>query len=130
LPTIDSSLLALLTVDGPGSVNANAAPAAILLALPGVSPEAVTRLLDRRALGRPYGSLDALAADLSPAARAQLLAAYADLSRALTFGAPQLLLTAEGWVASAGPPDGLHATIELLVVPLPDRLATVRRRMW
>jgi len=130
LPGEDSVLLDLFTVDGPGTVNLAGAPPRVLEALPGLSVEAVQMLLQDRALQQPIGSLDALAARLSPAGRAVLLANYADLSRLVTFASPLLRLTAEGWVTGLGDPGGLHATIEVLLVPLPDRLATVRRRMW
>jgi len=130
VPGLDSASLALLTVDGPGTVNVNAAPAPILLALPGLGPEAVARIEMRRLAGRPYASLDALAADLSPPARAALLARYGDLARQVTFTAPALVLTALGWVDGVGAPDRLHATIELLAIPLQGRLTLVRRRMW
>ncbi len=126
---VDSAALRLLTVDGPGSVNANAAPPALLLAFAGLTPEAVARIADRRALGRPITSLDALAAAVSPDARSALLAHYADLVRQLTFAPPVLGLTARGWVEGVGAVDRLDATIEVLVVPLPGRLAVVRRRM-
>lgn len=116
-----------LTVDGPGTVNAFAASVHVLAALPGMTPEAVERLASRRALGLPITSLDALAAQLSASARAALLGSYAELARQLTFSAPELVVTTEGWVE--GHEDGLRATIEVVVVPLPTRLAVVRRRM-
>jgi len=126
----DSAVLSQLTVDGPGTVNLSTAPPQILRTLPGLSAEAVEAIGQARALHRPVTSLDALAASLSPGGRAALLANYADLSRLVTFTSPVLRLTAEGWVTGIGGPEGLHATIEVLLVPLPDRLATVRRRMW
>src|SRR5207247_1808549 len=90
-----------------------------------MSPEAVDRLLGRRTLGRSYPSLDALAADLSPSGRASLLARYADLARSTTLGAPQLVVTAQGWVEGQLP----RATIEVVVVPLPERVVLQRRRV-
>lgn len=134
IPSVDAvamllpgRLLMYLTTDGPGVVNAAAAAAPVLAALPGMTDEAVEVLVRRRMAGRPVTSLEALAAALTPPARAALLSAYADLARLLVFSAPQLQLTAQGWVASRG--DHPRATIELLVVPLPARLAVVRRRM-
>jgi len=127
---LDSSALAVLTLDGLGSINANAASPAVLLDLPGLMPEAVARLADRRRAGRPIASVAALAEELSPAARASLLAHYADLVRQLVFAPPLLRLTARGWVDGFGGSAGLHATIEVLVVPLPARLAIVRQRLW
>jgi hypothetical protein len=117
---------ALVTIDGPGTINLSAAPRQVLLALPGLSPEAVERLLARREVGRPVGSLDELAGLLSPGARDVLLARYADLARLATFTAPQLKITAEGGSGTELP----RATIAVLVVPLPERLAVIRRQMW
>jgi type II secretory pathway component PulK len=127
LPGFDPRLLPHLTVDGPGTVNANTAGAVVLAALPGLTGEAVHYLLRRRALGRPVQSLDELAGGLSAPARAELLQHYAFLAGALTFSSPQLRVTAEGWVASYGRTPA--ARVELLVVPLPQRLAVVRRRL-
>jgi type II secretory pathway component PulK len=145
VPGMTPALLATLTVDGSGAISANAAPAPVLLALPGVTEEAAAALAAHRAFGRPLTSLDALAATLSPPAHQTLLARYADLARTLTFAPALLRMTAVGFLArpqavtGAGPAasespsrnlQGLHATIELLVVPLPDRLAVVRQRLW
>jgi hypothetical protein len=123
IPGLDNRFV---TVDGPGVVNLGAAPHEVQQALPGFAPEAVDRLLARRAMGRPVRNLDALAALLSPGAREALLEHYADLARMTTFTAPQLLVTVEGGVRG----QMLRSTIELLVVPLANRLAVVRRRMW
>lgn len=117
---------AQLTVDGAGTVNLNSAPATVLLALPGMSAEAVERIMSRRSMARPIASLDELAGLLSPPARAVLLEGYADLARIVTFSPAQLVIMAEGWVQT----QNARATIEVAVVPLPDRLAVVRRRMW
>lgn len=114
------------TVIGPGSVNLSAAPRAVLRALPGLTPEAVDRILYRREVGRPIASIDELAAALSPPARVALLNRYSDLARLATFSAPLLVVRAEGWVEGFA----LRATIELLVLPLPERLAVIGRRMW
>ncbi len=128
LPGWEPPWASILTADGPGSVNASSAPAPVLAALPGMTPEAVEVIVSRRSIGRPVSSLDALAGTLSPNARAILLASYADLAREITFTAPQLLVTGDGWVGVAS--EAPHATIQLLVVPLPERLAVIRRRMW
>ena len=124
----DSSLLAVLTVDGPGTLNVNAAPSSVLLAIPGMSAEGVGRLTEYRHLGRPITSLDQLMS-VTPGGRSTLLAHYAELSSLITFAPPQLVLTSVGWVGDAGA-SGLHATEEEVVVPLPDRLAVIRRRLW
>jgi len=127
LADVPDGVLALLTVDGPGTVNANAAAPQVLAALPGLGYEAVDRIVSRRAGGRPLVSLDALAAALSPAGRAALLAEYAALARLLVFGSAQLAIAATGWVASDS--TAPRATIDVVVVPLPSRLAVIRRRL-
>jgi DNA uptake protein ComE-like DNA-binding protein len=120
-----------LTVDGPGTINLSAASSAVLLALPGITAEAAERLLARRTMGRPIGSLDELAGLLSPGARDVLLSRYADLARIATFSASQLVVTAEGGIGEQGARSRtLRSTIEILVVPLPERLAAIRRWMW
>ena len=126
LPAFDSTLFGVSTLDGPGTVNLTAAPRRVLAALPGLTSEAVDRLLYTREVGRPIANLDELAAQLSPPGRAALLARYADLARTTTFSSPRLELTLSGWVEGSAP----RAQIELSVVPLTDRLAIVRRRQW
>jgi len=124
---VPDAVLAEFTVDGPGTVNANAAAPQVLAALPGLGPEAIERIASRRASGRPLTSLDALVAALSPIGRAALLAEYAVLARLLVFGSAQLTIEAAGWVdvESTAP----RATIEVAVVLLPSRLAVIRRRL-
>lgn len=124
---VPDSVLAQLTADGPGTVNANAATPQVLAALPGLGPEAADRIVGRRASGRPLASLDALVAALSPVARAAVLAEYAGLARLLVFSPAQLEIEAAGWVEvdSTAP----RAAIEVVVVPLPSRLAVIRRRL-
>ena len=124
----DSSLLPLLTTDGAGSINLNAAPPGIIMSIPGLSAEVVEQLRQHARYGAPISSLDQLAS-LVPGTRPELLAHYADLASTVTFAPSQLLITARGWVGEDGP-QGLHATIEILAVPLPDRLAVIRRRLW
>lgn len=126
LPGFDSTLTPLVTVAGTGTVNLASASRRVLLALPGLSSEAADRILYRRATRRPLESLAALAADLSPTAREHLMTRYDDLRQLASFAAPQLVLCANGWVEGYRP----RAVIELTVVPLPERLAVVARRMW
>jgi len=116
----------LFTVDGPGTINLNGASGAVLSMLPGLTGEAVERICSRRNVGRQVTSLDELGSLLAPPARAELLEHYADLARIATFRPSQLVVTAHGWVDGSAP----RATIEIVAVPLQDRLAVVRRRMW
>ncbi len=123
----DSRVVPFVTADGAGVVNASAASREVLAALPGITAEAVHRIETGRTAGRPVESLDHLASLLSPAGREALLAGYADLARLLVFRRTQLVLIADGWVASYGARP--RASIELLVAALPERLAVLRRRM-
>lgn len=125
----DTLLLSFLAVDGPGTVNANGAAPEVLGTLPGIDPVVVDQLVESRRVGRPVTSLDQLVS-VAGAARPDLLAHYAELAGTLTFTPPQLLVTAQGWVEGSGSATDLHATIEVLVVSLPNRLAVIRRRMW
>jgi hypothetical protein len=126
LPGFDSTQTDLVTVTGSGAVNLTRASRRVLLALPGLTTEAVDRILYRRAVGRPLESLDALFADLSQSARSSLVDHYSDLVQLTVFAAPQLVVRATGWVGDYGP----RVTIEETAIPLPGRLAVAGRRMW
>ena len=123
----DSSLVdrltLVLTTRGPGVINVNAAPPEVLATLPGMTDEAIRVLLGGRASGRPIRSADDFAALLSKSARSALLTAYPDFVRAATFAPAQLVARVEGGVR--GTPIVARATLTL--VPLPDRLAVIRR---
>jgi len=118
------AVFSYLTASGPGTVNLSRAPEPVILAL-GFPAETVDRLDFRRELGRPYGSLQELLTDLSPTARTVVLGRYAELSNRVTFAAPELLFTADGWVK--GRPT--VAEIEETVIPRQGYLAVVRRFM-
>ncbi len=126
VPGVDSSVAARLTsfvtTRGTGVVNANAAPAAVLRTLPGMTEEGVFLLTSRRAQ-RPLHSADELAGLLSRSSRTVFLASYAEFVRAAVFDPPQLVATIIGGVR--GTPIIARAT--LTVVPVPGRLAVIRR---
>ncbi len=129
LPGVDSALAARLedplTTRGTGQVNLSVAPAAVFATLPGISAEAVQVVITARAMGRPIASADELAARLSPAGRQTLFAEYQEFLRQATFASGQLVATVEGGVR--GTPIVARAT--LTCVPLPERLAVVRREV-
>jgi type II secretory pathway component PulK len=127
LPGFDARVLDYLTVDGTGQVNLGIAPAPVLAALPGLNGEAVRELLANRRYGTPVGSLDDLSEALSPSARAVLDERRRELTPMVSFSSRPLVIRVEGWVAAFG--EYPRATLELLVVPLPERLAVLRRRM-
>ncbi|HSC31451.1 MAG TPA: hypothetical protein VLD17_06985 [Gemmatimonadaceae bacterium] len=102
------------------------APLAVVAALPGFTGEAVARVADHRASGVPISDLLALSAELSPAARAAMLADYPDLVRLTTSEPDAWILTARG---TAGSPP-VTVALELELVRAGDRAAIIRRRTW
>jgi len=123
---VDSAVTARLTpfvtVRGTGVVNVNAAPPEVLRTLPGMTEEAVFLLTSHRAV-RPVHGADELAGLLSRSSRTVFLGSYAEFVRAAVFDPPQLIATVEGGVH--GTPIVARAT--LTMVPLPGRLAVIRR---
>jgi general secretion pathway protein K len=111
-----------LTTRGTGAINVNAAPPAVLTALPGATEETVRILMMHRA-STPFSNADALAGVLSPGARATLLASYPEFARAAVFAPPQLLGVVTG--AVRGTP--ITARVTLTLVPVAGRLAVIRR---
>lgn len=126
IPGVDSALAARLaafvTVRGTGVVNVAVAPPEVLRLLPGMTEEAVLVLMGRRT-NRPFQNADELAGALSRSGRTALLRSYAEFVRSATFAPPQLIGTLEGGVR--GTPVVSRAT--LTVVPVPGRLAVIRR---
>jgi type II secretory pathway component PulK len=113
-----------VTTRGTGVINVNAAPRPVLRLLPGMTEESVMLLLSRRAT-RAFQSADELAEVLSKSSRESFLQSYAEFVRAAAFAPPQLVATLEGGVR--GSPDSLVARAFLTVVPVPGRLAVIRR---
>ena len=115
----------VVTADGPGTVNVNAAPLPVLVALPGLGNRAAQAFLRRRERGPPIRELSDVLADLHAAARDSLLAAYADLVALTTTRTTLIRLDARGWVGSRNP----GVTLEVFAVPTAERLAIVGRRL-
>jgi general secretion pathway protein K len=124
----DSSRVAqlsrLLDASGSARLDINAAPPELLSTLPGVTPELVSIVLQRRARGEQVKSAEALLALLSPAGRASLLGRYQEFTRQAVFAAPGLRATVEGGVRGSAPVS--RSTVYL--VPTASRLAVVGRR--
>jgi len=121
--TLVQRLTPFLTTRGTGVINVNAAPREVLATLPGMTAEAMLVLLGRRASGRPVQSADELASLLSESSRGVLLAQYPEFVRAATFAPAQLLAVVEGGVRATP----IVARVTLTTVPVPDRLAVIRR---
>ena len=107
---------------GTGAIYVNAASPEVLRLLPGMTEEAVVLLTSRRST-RPLQNADELAGALSRSSRSLLLGSYAEFVRAAVFAPPQLIATLEGGVQGSA----LVARATLTVVPVPGRLAVIRR---
>lgn len=110
----------------PGRVDLNRAPAAVLAAIPGFTPEAVSRLMEMRWRGERLDNLVELEGALSKGAREELTRNFAEAS-VMTTTVP------DAWIlqvrASEGQPPAT-AAVELRIVRAGKRAAVVRRRTW
>jgi type II secretory pathway component PulK len=126
IPGVDSAaatrLAPFLTTRGTGVVNVAVAPPEVLRLLPGMTEETVLVLLGRRS-GRPFQSADELAGALSRGSRATLLSSYAEFVRSASFAPSQLIARIEGGVRGTS----IVSRATLTVVPVPGRLAVIRR---
>ena len=110
----------------PGRIDLNRAPPAVLAALPGFTPEALSRVTEMRWRGARLGGLIELEGALSRGARESLLRHFPEAS-VLTTTAP------DAWVLEARAREGappVTAVVELRLVRGGERAAVVRRRRW
>jgi general secretion pathway protein K len=119
-----AKVASLLTVEGAGGINLNAAPRQVLETLPGLGPEGVSVVLARRAGGETIAGSDHLISVLSPAGRMALLRDYQEFTRRAAYSPSRFVATVEGGVRGMAPVS--RATITL--VPAVGRLAVIRRR--
>lgn len=110
----------------PGRVPLAQAPAAVLASLPGMTPEAVARLLEMRARGEAVTDLAAFPAALSPGARDALLRRFSEfVGMAAT--------EPDAWIVRSrmgvGTPPAVRV-VEVRLVRAAQRAAIVRRRTW
>lgn len=120
-----AALDTLVDVDS-ARVDLNHAPPAVLASLPGMGPEAVSRLLELRARGDRVNDLAAFPALLSEGARQSFEHAYA-------FLAPRVALEPDAWVVTSRAADGepaVGSTVEITLVRAATRVAVVRRKTW
>ena len=103
-PELFAKVSPYLTVSGTGRVNLNAAPREVLLALPGISDEAVAVIEGQRGTGSRITSLEDLTRRLSSSARALLQAHYAELLPRVTFETRELELKSTGWTGDGRVP--------------------------
>lgn len=84
----------LLSVGGSGLVNINDAPAAVLLALPGVTPAVAQVILRHRSEGRPVRDVTTLGAELPPTDQGAFAAALPALMARVSYDAREIELDA------------------------------------
>ena len=99
-----------LTLLGTGQINLNSAARPVLLAVPGMTEQAVEVALRRRTGSRPIRSLAQLADELPSGPRTALQASFATLSAHLVFETREIIADADGW--TDGSP--VHGSVEAL----------------
>src|SRR6266516_2968029 len=87
-----------LTLLGSGQINVNLADRPVLLALPGMTEEAVAVLLRYRRQNRTVGLIADVQRDLSPAARRELAAALPTLLARTTTETREVEVNSEAWL--------------------------------
>ena len=117
------SLGRLFTTRGNGMVNVNSAPAPVIRAALRLPDETVAMLMRRRSVGRRVTGVDELLALASPSARQILSARYQDLVQRSGFAPAEMVAAVSGHVGGSR----LSATMYATLVPLPERLAVIRR---
>lgn len=100
-PAVLRRLTPHLTLLGTGQVNLNAADPVVLLALPGMSDEAVGVLMRYRRQGRALGNLFELSQELSPDARLLFLSELPRLMTRTTTETREIEARSEGWAAGS-----------------------------
>lgn len=97
-----------LTLLGSGQVNLNLADRPVLLALPGITEEAVAVLFRYRRQRHALGSVTDLERDLSPGPRRELAASLPALLARTTTETREVEIASEGWLP--GSPVRVHVT--------------------
>lgn len=122
VPQLDSVLAV-----APARIWLERAPAAVLAALPGFTPEAVATMLTLRAVSSDTPvDVATLGAHLSPEARLVLVSRTQELSSLVTNEPDAWVLTAR---ATSGQP-AIESIYEIRLVRSGKRAAIVRRRQW
>jgi len=113
-----------LTTDGDGRVDINAAAFEVLTALPGLGPDGARAVVDARRFRRRIQSVGELSSLLPAHVRDSLGARSTEFQNITSFAASSLVLAAIGKDSRAPP----ATVIEVVIVPVGDRVAVIRRR--
>jgi general secretion pathway protein K len=111
-PEIFARARPFLTVLGTGQINLNSAPRPVLLALPGMTDEAVAVLVSFRSSSTPLHSLQDLSLQLSSGPRAVLTEAMSEVLPLAGFETRELEVMSEGWNQDSP----VHKSIDALIV--------------
>jgi type II secretory pathway component PulK len=98
----------------------------VIASLPGITPEAVERIVELRTRGALPADLLALAGSLSPMARDSLAAHFAEFTRLATLDPDAWIVMARARHASSP----ASASVEVRLARSESGVAVVRRRMW
>ena len=120
------SLSRFLSVGGPGVLNVASADPVLVSTMPGLKPADLTVLRDAAAMGWRAHSLEELIGRLGESRREELASWIPELQATISFQPGELMIEAVGAVGDS--PVRAHAT--LTGIPLPERLAIVRRVLW
>ncbi len=122
-PEIFEAAAPYLTLNSSGQVNVNAAPAPVLLALPGMTPPIVEEIERLRDSGVYPVSSQQLLGMLSPAARGQLTAIGRRLTGRMGFRTDQVEIISRGRVEGSG----VESTVRIVVARATDGATVVMR---
>lgn len=120
------SLAGELTVNGRGVVNASRADARVIASLPGLLPSDARALESARSMGWTPRSLDEVLERLGGTRRQELQPWVPELQTRMSFRTEEVVIHVEGGVRGSV----VRSRATLRAVPLPERLAIVRRVTW
>lgn len=125
----DSAAVARLrpfvTTRGTTQIDLNTARVEVLATVPGLSPAAIASILARRDIHRPLLGTDDLVSLLAAPAREVLLARFQEFTARAEYRPSRVVVRAEGGIGA----DPLRSVEHLTVVPIPGRLAVIRREI-
>jgi general secretion pathway protein K len=107
-----------------GPILIDRAPIAVIATLPGVGPEFLASIAERRAAGTPVEDLAAFADRLPPDARTRMIAQYPSLLQKTIREPRAWILTS----SSSGSDSAVRSALELYLVRSGPRAAIIRRR--
>jgi type II secretory pathway component PulK len=125
--SLDSLLRdSFVTRDGDGRIDVNLASAEVIAVIPGMTDDGARTLVAQRRWRKRLRNLSDFRDALPARARDSLDARISEVQRIVTFEPAYLVLRSVGHDSRAPP----KSTLEVLVVPVGNRVAVLRRRTW